>query len=384
MTTSAAARGGQDVLVVGGGIMGCAIALRLAQEGIAVTVLERSIPGAEASSAAGGILAPQKEAAGPGPLLELGLRSRALYPAFAEELRALSGIDVGYRPSGLLTTAFDEAALHRLEATAAWQTAQGLRAELLTGDEARALEPFLSPRLLGALHLPDDHQVDNALLVRALSMSAARAGARFRTGYVRGLHLSGEKVAGVDLDGETLQADTVIIAAGSWSGLVNGAGIDPRVVRPVRGQMVELQARLPPFSRVLFSPRGYLVPRLDGRVIAGSTMEQVGFEKDVTAGGLASILGMALELCPGLSSVTVSRTWAGLRPFTEDHLPLIGEGPLPGLLLATGHFRNGILLAPITARLIAERVLGRPPSMDLSPFRFDRAALAAPPVPPVR
>ena len=365
-----------DVLVVGGGIMGCAIALRLAQAGVGVTVLERSIPGAEASSAAGGILAPQKESAGPGPLLDLGLRSRALYPRFAEELRELSGIDVGYQPCGLLTTAFDEATLHKLEATSAWQRAAGLRADLLSADDARTLEPRLSPKLQGALHLPDDHQVDNQLLVRALSMAAERQGARFRTGYVRGLHVRGDRVEGVDLDGETLHAAQVIIAAGSWSGLVNGAGIDPRVVRPVRGQMIELQARLPPFSRVLFSPRGYLVPRRDGRVIAGSTMEQVGFEKEVTAGGLAAILGMALELCPELAQVSVSRTWAGLRPFTEDFLPLIGPGPMPGLLLATGHFRNGILLAPITAKLIAELVLGRSSSVDLSPFRFDRHALS--------
>jgi glycine oxidase len=367
-----------DVCVVGGGVMGSGIALRLAQAGLRVTVLERSIPGAEASSAAAGILAPQKEAAGPGPLLDLCLRSRALYPKFAQELLELSGVDVGYVPCGLLSAAFDEAGVHRLEATRAWQTALGLRAELLTAQEARGLEPGLSANAVGALHLPDDHQVDNQRLVRALTMATARAGVLFRTGNVRGLEVRDGRVVGVDLDGDRLAAGAVVVAAGSWSGLVHGTGLSPRVVRPVRGQMVELQARLPPFSRILFSTRGYLVPRPDGRVVAGSTMEQVGFEKEVTASGLHAILGMALELCPDLAPVPVARSWAGLRPDTEDHLPLLGPGPLPGLFLATGHFRNGILLAPVTARLLSEVVRGQKPSVDLRPFRCDRPQVVAP------
>ena len=181
-------------------------------------------------------------------------------------------------------------------------------------------------------------------------------------------------MVGVDVDGEPLRADAVVLAAGSWSGLVQGVPLDPRVVRPLRGQMVQLQTRLPLMRRILVSPEGYLVPRADGRVIAGSTMEFAGFDKQVTAAGLARILALALRLCPELGSAAVDSSWAGFRPYTEDHLPLLGPGPLPGLFLATGHFRNGILLAPITARVVAQCVLGEKPSVDLSPFRFDRPA----------
>ncbi|WP_163993013.1 glycine oxidase ThiO [Pyxidicoccus caerfyrddinensis] len=368
-----------NVIIVGGGIMGCGIALRLRQAGVRVTVLERSIPGAEASSAAAGILAPQMESDGPGPFLELCLRSRGLYPAFASELRELTGVDVAYRPCGVLKVAFNEAEVHHLDATVAWQRGMGLRAELLDGTAARALEPRLSPKALAAAHFPDDHQVDNRLLVRALSMAAARVGAEFRSGYVRGVMHEQGRAVGVDLDGEVLRADAVVLAAGSWSALVQGAGVEPKAVRPARGQMVQLQTRLPVLDRILTSEKGYLVPRADGRVIAGSTMELVGFDKQVTAAGLARILDMALELCPELASAPVTDSWAGFRPWTEDRNPFLGEGPVPGLFLATGHFRNGILLAPITAKLITQAVLGEKSTMDLTPFRYDR-----PPVPGAR
>lgn len=366
-----------EVTIIGGGVMGCGIALRLAQAGAQVTVLERSIPGAEASSAAAGILGPQLESSGPGPGLELGLRSRGMYPALAEELRSLAGIDVGYLRCGLMRAAFSEDVMVQLEATVAWQRAMGLRAELLDGAAARALEPQLSPAVLGAAHFPDDHQVDNRLLVRALGMAAAKSGVKFRAGYVRGVASEGGRAIGVDFDGELLRSDAVVIAAGSWSGLVQGAGLDPRLVRPARGQIALLQTRVPILQRVIFGDGGYLVPRADGRLIAGSTMEMVGFDKQVTAGGMARILGLALQMCPALKDAPIQDHWAGLRPYTEDHLPILGKGPLEGLFLATGHFRNGILLAPITAKLIAQAVQGQQPAVDLTPFRFDRLAPGA-------
>ena len=360
------------VVVVGGGVMGCGVALRLRQAGAEATVLERSIPGAEASSAAAGILGPQLEAEGPSPFLDLCLESRRRYRPFAEELAALSGIDIAYLPSGVLRVAFTAGDLAHLRERARWQREKGLRAELLSGDEARRMEAALSQDALGAAYLPDDHQVDNRLLVKALSMACARAGVEFRGGYVRGVVVERERAIGVDLDGARLEADAVVVAAGSWTGLVQGIGIDPSVVRPARGQMIELGARLPPFTRILSSEKGYLVPRRDGRVIAGSTLEMVGFDKEVTARGLADILDMALQLCPALAQAPVQRSWAGLRPFTEDRLPLLGPGPVPGLFLATGHFRNGILLAPITADVVAASVLGRDPGVDLAPFSFAR------------
>lgn len=363
-----------DVIVVGGGVMGCGIALRLRQAGVRVTILERAIPGAEASSAAAGILAPQWEAEGPGPFLDLCLKSRALYAGLAAELRELTGVDIGYRPCGLLRVAFDASDVAHLKQTLAWQQGLGLRAELLDEAQAHEAEPHLSERALAALHFPDDHQVDNRLLVRALTMAAARTGATFRSGYVRGVLEEKGRVVGVDVDGESLRADAVVLAAGAWSGLVQGVPMDPRVVRPARGQMIQLQTRLPVLSRIVTSRKGYVVPRADGRVICGSTMEFAGFDKQVTADGLSRILGMALELCPALGSAPVDSTWAGFRPWTEDHLPILGPGPLPGLVLATGHFRNGILLTPLTAKLAAQVVLGEKPSEELSPFRYDRFA----------
>ncbi|WP_224360999.1 glycine oxidase ThiO [Hyalangium versicolor] len=361
-----------DVIIVGGGVMGCSLALRLRQAGAKVTVLERSIPGAEASSAAAGILAPQMEADGPGPFLDLCLRSRALYGALATELRELTGVDIGYLPCGVLKAAFTEDQVHHLDAIAAWQRAIGLRAEFLDGKQARELEPQLSPQALAAVHFPDDHQVDNRLLVRALSMAVARVGATFRSGYVRGIVEERGRAVGVDLDGDLLRADAIVVAAGSWSGLVQGTAMSPQVVRPARGQMLQFQTRLPVTSRILTSEKGYLVPRTDGRLIAGSTMEFAGFDKQVTAEGVSRILAMALELCPALGQAALTEMWAGFRPYTEDRLPILGPGPLPGLFLATGHFRNGILLTPITAKLLTQCILGERPSVDLSPFRYDR------------
>ena len=358
------------VVIIGGGIMGCSVGFRLAQAGAEVTLVERAVPGAEASSAAAGMLAPQAENERPGPFMELGLRSRGLYPAFAAELWELTGVDVQYVPSGVLKVAFDEAGTQELAERVAWQQAVGLRATLLDGESARKLEPGLSPHVVCAAHFPDDHQVDNQLLVRALTMAAARTGATFRTGVVRGVVEEKGRARGVDVEGELLEADAVVVAAGSWSGLVPGAGVSPTTVKPVRGQMLQLQLRVPLFSAVISSPQGYLVPRRDGRVIAGSTMEFKGYDKAVTADGLRRLLDMAIKVCPALAEAPVQAHWAGLRPWTEDHAPLLGAASLPGLYLATGHFRNGILLAPITARIISDAVLGRaaPAGLDLRPF----------------
>lgn len=360
------------VLVIGGGVIGTAVALELAAAKLDVTVVERGVPGAEASVAAGGMLAPQLENVAPGPALDLGLRSRGAWPAWAKDLEERSGVGVGYLPSGVVLAAFTEHDAHALEATVAWQTAASLRATFLSGDEARALEPGLSPKALAAAHFPDDHQVDNQALMRALPLAAARAGVTFRTATARAVLEESGRATGVDADGERLFADAVVLAAGAWSSLVPGTGLPPTAVRPVRGQMAELTARLPPLAHIVKTPAGYLVPRAGGRVIAGSTMEYVGFDKRVTAEGLAKLLCLAAEVCPALGQATVSGSWAGLRPGTEDKLPFLGAGPLERLYLATGHFRNGILLAPMTARVIASLVKGERPAVDLRPFRFER------------
>ena len=363
------------VSVVGAGVVGLCVALRLRDAGVEVTLLERSIPGAEASSAAAGMLAPQREANGPGAFLDLCLRGRDLYPAFAAELSERAGLEVGYLRCGTLWLAFDEKTLEQQRRTLAWQRELGLRVETLDRSALSTQEPTLSSRALGALLFPDDHQVDNRLLVRALAQAATRASVSFRTGYVRGLVQKANRVLGVDLDGVTLESDAVVIAAGSWTGLVPGLAISPQLVRPAKGQMVELQLRAPPFQRVVYGDHGYVVPRADGRVICGSTVEHKGFDKRVTVEGLAHVLGVITQISPALADATVVQTWAGLRPYTEDHLPILGAGPLERLFLATGHFRNGILLAPLTGQLIADAVLGKEPGVDLTPFSTRRSSL---------
>jgi glycine oxidase len=367
-----------NVVIIGGGVIGCAIGLRLAQAGAEVTVLEKSLPGAEASSAAAGILGAQAESGGDGPFFRMCLESRARYAAFAEELESLSGIAIGYRRCGLLDVALDEEAAQSLETLAAAQRALGLKAELLSDDQVRSLEPALAPGVARVAHFPDDAQVDNRLLVQALSVAAARANVRFRTGAVRGVLRDGDRAVGVDLDGERLGADAVVVAAGAWTGLVTGIGLDAQAVRPARGQMLMLQTRAPLLSRIVFAKGRYLVPRPDGRLIVGSTLEFGGYDKRVTAQGLSSLLAFALERCPALKDATVVETWAGLRPYTDDHLPILGKGPLEGLFLASGHFRNGILLTPITADVMADCVMGRPLSVDLGPYGWERLAASPP------
>ena len=376
MSQAAGKNQASDVAIIGGGIMGCAVALRLCQRGIGVTVIERGIPGAEASSAAAGILGPQMEAEGPGPLLELGLKSRALYPALAAELRELTSIDVGYDRSGVLAVAFDEAGEAALSSRRAWQLARGLRVDSLSGEAARALEPALGPAVRAALAFNDDAQVVARDLARAFSQAAAAAGARFLTGrYVRRVLVDNGAVTGVELDGDVLPAGVVVVAAGSWSGLVEGAGVSPAVVRPARGQLVSIETRPPLFRHVVSAPGGYLVPRRDGTVLAGSTLEMAGFRKEVTVGGLAAILTLARTVIPALADAPVTGSWSNFRPFTEDHLPVLGATAVRGLVLATGHFRNGILLAPITAHAIAELIATGKAPMDLAPFAIDRFAM---------
>jgi glycine oxidase len=358
-----------DVIVIGGGVIGCAIAWRLARAGVSVLVLERSIPGAEASSAAGGILAAQEESHGPGPLADLFLASRARFPAIAAALRDETGLDVGHREAGLLAACLEPPDEERLERRYAWQRAAGLRLEWLRGADLRAVEPALGPRVGAGLWFPDDGQLEPRAYLRALSLAAARAGAGFSTGaYVRRVVHDGGRVAGVELEGRTLSARHVVVAAGSWSSLVEGAALEPRAVRPMRGQMAQLETRPPLVRGTITCADGYLVGRADGRVLAGSTMELVGYDRRVTAGGLRHVLDVAVRLAPALADAPLTDSWANFRPLTTDELPLLGPAGPEGLLLATGHFRNGILLSAITAELVCDLVTRGRTEIDLAPF----------------
>jgi glycine oxidase len=366
-----------DVVVIGAGVQGCAVGLRLAQAGRSVVVLERSIPGAEASSAAGGILSPGVEAEEPGPFYDLCAASLARYRAFAEELERLSGLWVGFRGGGTLEVAFDDPTARVLAARAEKLERHGVPVEVLDDAATRRLEPGLAPRVRGGLWFREEASVDPRPLARALYVAAHRAGAAFLTGQVGRIVREGGRATGVEHDRGRIDAGAVVLAAGSWSPLVEGSGLPPGAVRPVRGQIALLDTRPPLLSRVVFSEKGYVVPRADGRVLCGSTMEEVGYERGVTAAGLAGVLGLAIEIAPALAGAPVIETWSNFRPASPDGWPVLGKAALEGLFYATGHTRNGILLCPVTADAVAAAILGRPGPVDLAPFSVERLAARA-------
>lgn len=334
--------------------MGSASALALARRGDRVTVLERAVPGAEASSAAAGILGAQVEAHGPGAETDLFLASAALYPSFVAELLRETGIDVGYRRCGVIRVAGagEETAL--VEATS-WQERAGLRVEQLDQAALHQAEPALAEELTMGARFGDDAQVDPPKLFRAVQIAATRAGVTYRTGtQVRRVVVEQGRAVGVLLeDGSLVPADRVVLAAGSWSSLVDGIDLPRDAVQPARGQIVELSLRIPPLRHVVFGRGAYLVPRDDGRVLVGSTLELVGYTKEVTAAGVRDLLVAATRLCPLLEGAAFSGAWASFRPFPKDGRLLLGTSSVKSLVYATGHHRNGILLAPLTARVVA-------------------------------
>lgn len=371
-----------DVVIIGGGVIGCASAWRLGQAGMRVAVIERGEIGREASHAAGGMLAPLAEADQADDFFHLCVRSRALYADFARELRAASGMDIEYRTEGTLYLSLTETDDEELERRWQWQHKAGLNVKRLNADCVRKLEPFINEKLRWALQFPDDHQVNNRLLARALALAAQSAGVVLLTHTEARCLLiesqAGQKrVVGVDTTCGSLQAGVVVVAAGSWSGLL--APADERcsqfAVEPVRGQMIAVAMPAPPLRHVIYSRRGYLIPRMGGFLIAGSTTERVGYDKRVTAGGIASIIERATEMLPRFGELAITETWAGLRPHAADDLPVLGADPhINGLLYATGHYRNGILLCPITAQAISDLAIKGESSINLAPFSATRFA----------
>ena len=365
---------GADALVVGGGLIGCAVAAELAARGLRVVVVERGEPGCEASGAAAGMLNPQADAREPSPFFDLALESRELYPEWSRVLREETGIDVGYRRTGYLRCLTGEApGLEEARAAAAWQRARGLRVEDRTRSALpREVAERLAPEISAALFFPDEAVVDPRKLTRAAWLSAERRGARVLTGVaVRRLLLERGACRGVDTDAGPIEAQTVVDAAGAWA-----AAFDERVaapVEPVRGQIVEIRLAGRPLETVVSSEEVYVVPRPDGTALLGSTMERVGFRRDVTAGAVGGLLGGAQRLLPEIGSARFLTAWAGLRPGTPDGWPLLGASSIEGLVFATGHFRSGILLAPSTARRMADLLTGRS-SEGLSPFSVERFA----------
>ncbi|HTC72175.1 MAG TPA: glycine oxidase ThiO [Solirubrobacteraceae bacterium] len=357
-----------DVAIVGGGIIGLAIAWRARQQGMSVTVLEREVPGGATSSVAAGMLAPvvEVEFGDTGRrMLELGLHSARLWPAFASELEASCGLSVGLMRTGTLLLARDEDDARELERQLDFRRSLGLAVTRLRPSEAREREPALAPTVRLALEADDDHSVDPRLVLDALGRVCATAGVDVRAHTpVAAVQLdaSAKRVAGVVLeDGQLLGAAHVVLAAGPWSGQIVGVPAAARVpVRPVKGQILRLRDPAGPgmLRRVVRFRGGYLVPRADGRYVLGATVEERGFELSATAGGVYELLRDAHELVPGISELEIEELSVGLRPGTPDNAPAIGAAGVDGLIWATGHYRNGILLAPLTAELVLGVIAG--------------------------
>ncbi|HUB36589.1 MAG TPA: glycine oxidase ThiO [Solirubrobacteraceae bacterium] len=359
-----------DVTIVGGGIAGLACAWRASRAGLSVTLLERDELGRGASHVAAGMLAPVAEAefgeAGR-RLLELGMRSAALWPAFARELEQASGTGVDLLPTGTLVVARDDDEARELERQLAFRHSLGLPAERLRASAAREREPALAPTVRLAMEAPGDHCVDPRLVLAALRGACERAGVAIREhSPVAALELdgAGARVNGVRLaGGERIDAALVVLAAGAWSAQVEGLPAHARIaVRPVKGQILRLRDPSGPglLRRVLRFQGGYLVPRGDGRYVLGATVEERGFELAPTAGAVYELLRDASELLPGIDELQIEELSVGLRPGTPDNTPAIGPGAVEGLVWATGHHRNGILLAPLTAELVVEALAGVP------------------------
>jgi glycine oxidase len=361
-----------EVVVVGAGLIGSAIAWRLAQGGRRVRLLDRGEPGAESSSAAAGLLMPEAGREAKAHLLGLWLASLAQYPDFVAEIRETTGAVFEHRVCGQLVVALDDAQEAALRRRAAAQEAAGIPYEWLSGEEARQREPALTPLVRAALYFGQHGLVDNARLAAAVAQAAQMAGVEVRPYEpVLAIETSGGRVTGVRTPAGHLAADVVVNAAGSWSGQLvpHAAGW----VRPARGEIIALQARPRPFQSVISGPGGSVSARADGRIVVGATIADVGFNRLLTAAGVAAMLTAATALVPALGSARFLEAWTGLRPHSPDDQPLLGADHLAGLYWATGHYKTGIMAAPATAEAVADLIEGRAPRFpvdDLSPRRF--------------
>lgn len=373
-----------DVIAVGAGVIGAAVAWRCAQRGLSVTLVDPE-PRRGAWHTAAGMLAPITELHyAETPLLRLNLHALARYPAFCAELTDLTGLPTGYRECGTVSIAWDGADLTALRDLHAFGNTLGIDAALLTGREVRELEPGLAAGLPGGLLARDDHQVDPRLLHAALAAAGSRAGVRRLSAHAR-IDVDGERAVGVRLDdGTTLSAATIVLAAGAWTGQVDGVPAEfAAPVRPVKGQTLRL--RLPGEPRLRHVVRGtvkgtpiYLVPRADGQLVVGASSEETGFDLSPRAGAVYELLRDAQSLLPELAEAVLEEVCTGLRPGSPDNAPIIGPSGLPGLVHATGHFRNGILLADVTADGIAALIENGELPEALRPFEPTRFAQAVP------
>jgi glycine oxidase len=363
-----------SVAVIGGGIIGCAAAADLAKRGCRVTLLERASPGAEASSAAAGLLAPLGPSPEPGPFHRLAIESWRLYPHVASELRDLTGVDVEHMTAGTLypLQAPREIEAARLRRT--WPLAVEFGIEVVEGSDLRALEPALSKDVSAALLIRGDHWVNNQRLVTAYATAASARGVTVRTGTeVSRILIEGGRARGVLVDGEAIYADAVLLAAGAWSGALAASVGLHLPVAPVRGQMMAVSNVPPLITHAVHGDDIYVVPRPSGEVLIGATVEHAGFLRAVTPDGLGSLIAAAVALVPEIGRRSVTRSWCGFRPWVPDGQPVLGPWPdVAGLFVATAHYRNGILMAPITAALLTRCIVDGDTPASLTPFLPNR------------
>ena len=373
----------KKILIIGGGVIGLGIGWQLAKAGASVSIYERTEAGRAASWAAAGMLAPLAEAHIEEPeLLKLGCESLGRYPKWVRELEADAEMSIGYRVEGTLIVGLEPDDTHQLRHLYASQQDLGLDVEWLTGRAAREIEPALSPRVTAAIHCESDHQVDNRLMVKALQRAYQRCGGTLHeNNAVESIQIENGIAIGIKTqDGEKHNGDVIVLSAGCESAQIQGLpdAIRPPV-RPVKGQMLALQMEagitvknVIRTVRARYPTSVYLVPRTDGRLIVGATSEEMGFDTRLTAGGVFELLRGAWEAVPGVYELPLLETWAGLRPGSRDNAPILGETPLENLIYATGHYRNGILLTPITAYEISKLILTGETSETIVPFRLDR------------
>jgi len=371
----------RDVIVIGGGIVGLATAYFLAREKLGVTVIERGAVGREASWAAAGYLTFQGSSTRPGPRLELTRASAEMYERWIGEIGEHTAADTGFLRTGLLEVCVDEAEVEEARARAAWQRRAGFAVEWLDARATRQRQPWLAPDLpvQGGLLLPDVAQVRPPRLLRALTDAVRALGVEIvEHTPVTGLTRSGSRVTGVALaSGERPASALVVNAAGSWA-----AQISPEMtlmpVKPVKGTIVLLETAARPSREIVISSRGSIYPRADGRVLVGATMEDVGYDRQVRLDAVATLIGQATALMPRLGAASFVTAWTGLRPFSHDNLPYLGPIPaLDGAYVATGHYRSGILLAPVTGLLLKEMILKEKPTLPIEPYLVSRLGQAA-------
>jgi len=371
----------QDVLIIGGGVIGLSIARELRKKGSQkITILERGKIGQESSFAAAGMLAPNAETERKDDFTEFCAESLNLYPDYAEEIHAETGIDIELDRNGTLYLVFTEEDAQEISRRYNWQKRAGLRVEHLTARETLRAEPFVSPDVRESLFFPNDWQVENRRLLRGLHKYAELNRIKIvENAQIVTLLIENNRIIGAETVNEKFLAPIVVLATGAWTSLIKAENFILPQVKPIRGQMISFQTAKRLFQKVIYSPRGYIVPRADGRILVGATVEDVGFDKSMTDAGTEFLRETALEISPGLGNLEIHEKWVGLRPFAADGLPIIGAfAEVENLFIATAHYRNGILLAPLTAKIMAEKIAENLDSEYLeifSPQKF-RAARA--------